>query len=77
VPKVDLVAQVHNHSRRVIEAEVQRLSHRVPSLGTADLEVIDAALEDLLESLILDRLRHAPQDLAPLLWCLFGTPRED
>ena len=76
-PAVDLIAQVHNHSRRVIEAELQRLSRRVPTLGPADLDVIDAALEDLSESLILDRLRNAPRDTAPLLWQLFGTAAED
>jgi hypothetical protein len=74
---VDLVAQVHNHCRRVIEGELQRLSGRVPTLGPADLAVIGAALEDVAESLILDRLRNAPQHTAPLLWRLFGSPAED
>ena len=76
-PELDLVAQVHNRSRRVIESELQRLSRRVPSLGPADRDVIDAALEDLMESLILHRLRNAPRDTAPLLRRLFGTTTED
>ena len=76
-PGLDLIAQVHHHSRSVIEAELQRLSRRVPWLGPADLDVIDAALENLSESLILHRLRNTPQDMAPLLWRLFGTATED
>ena len=76
-PGLELIAQVHNHSRSVIEAELQRLSHRAPRLGPADLDVIDAALENLSESLILHRLRTAPQDTAPLLWRLFGTATDD
>jgi hypothetical protein len=71
---VDVVAHLHNHSRRVIDTELQRLSRRAPSLGPADLEAIDAALQDLSESLILDRLRHAPPDLTPLLRRLFSSP---
>ncbi len=31
-PTSDLVAQVHNHSRAVIEAELRRLARRAPSL---------------------------------------------
>lgn len=76
-PGLDLIAQVHNHSRSVIKAELQRLSRRVPWLGRADLDVIDAALEDLSESLILHRLRNTPRDTAPLLGRLFGTATED
>jgi hypothetical protein len=73
---LDLIAQVHNHSRTVIEAELQRLSRRVPTLGLADLDVIDAALEHISESLVLRRLRNVRQDTAPLLWRLFGTAAE-
>jgi len=75
-PRLDLIAQVHNHSRSVIEAELQRLCRRVPTLDRADLDVVDAALEHLSESLILHRLRHAPGSTAPLLWRLFGTTSE-
>jgi hypothetical protein len=45
-------------------------------VGGADLDVVDAALEHLSESLILHRLRNAPQNTAPLLWRLFGTTAE-
>ena len=75
-PRLDLIAQVHNRSRSVIEAELQRLCRRVPTLGRADLEVVGAALEHLSESLLLHRLRNAPQKTAPLLWRLFGTTAE-
>jgi hypothetical protein len=76
-PTSDLVAQVHNHSRTVIDAELRRLARRAPSLRPDDLDVIDAALEELVESLILARLRNAPQAMAPHLRHLFGTPMED
>jgi len=69
----DLVARVHENSRRVIDVELKRLSRRVPRLGPADLDVIDTALEDLSESLILHPLRNAPHAAAPLLWRLFGA----
>jgi hypothetical protein len=73
--EVDVVGRVHDHGRTVIDAELQRLSRRVPSSSPADLAVIDAELEDLAESLILERLRHAPPNLAPLLPRLFSSPR--
>jgi hypothetical protein len=40
------------------------------------LKVIDAALDDLVESLLLARLRSLPQHTARLK-CLFSTERED
>jgi hypothetical protein len=76
-PGLELIAQVHNHSRSVIEAELQRLSRRVSWLRRADLDVIHAALEDLSESLILHRLRNAPRDTTPLLRRLFATTTDD
>ena len=72
----DLVAQVHKNSRRVIEVELERLSRRVPRLEPADMDVIDAVLEDLSESLILHPLRNAPHAAAPLLWRLFGAAED-
>ncbi|MDZ5443400.1 hypothetical protein U2F26_11745 [Micromonospora sp. 4G57] len=42
----------------------------------ADLDVIAATLEEIAESLLLARLRNAPQDTAPLLR-LFDTHRVD
>ena len=76
-PTSDLVVQVHNYSRDVIETELRRLARRAPSLRPDDLDVIDAALEELVESLILARLRNAPQATASQLRHLFGTPMED
>jgi len=72
----DLLAQLHGHSRRLIETELRRLSRRAPALDPADLDVIGRALEDLADSLILDRLRNAPSDTAPLLRLLFGAAAE-
>jgi hypothetical protein len=75
-PTWDLVVQVHYYSRAVIEAELRRLARRAPSLRPDDLDVIDAALDDLVESLLLARLRSLPQHTARLKR-LFGTPGED
>jgi hypothetical protein len=74
-PASDLVAQVHNYSRAVIEAELRRLARRAPSLRPDDLELIDGALDELVESLLLARLRSLPQQTARLKR-LFGTPGE-
>jgi hypothetical protein len=71
----DLVGQVYQHSRAVIDAELHRLARRVPSLSRDDLNVIGAVLDELAESSILARLRKAPQDAAPLLTRLFEHPR--
>jgi len=60
-PTSELVMQVHSHSRAVIEAELRRLARRNPSLRPDDLNLIDAALEELVESLLLARLRRLPQ----------------
>ena len=60
-PTSDLVAQVHHYSRTVTEAELRRLARRNPCLTPDDLEVIDAALDELVESLLLARLRSLPQ----------------
>jgi hypothetical protein len=75
-PSADLVVRVHNYSRAVIEAELRRLARRAPSLRPGDLEVIDAALDGLAESLLLARLRSLPQHTARLKR-LFGTAGED
>jgi hypothetical protein len=74
LPAIDLVARMHHRNSTVIDAELQRLARRVPSLSRADLDVVATALEDLSESLILARLRDAPQDIAPLLRRIFDTP---
>lgn len=75
-PRSDFVAQVYRHSRTVIDAELRRLARKVPSLRRTDLDVIAATLEEIAESLLLARLRNAPQDTAPLLR-LFDTQRVD
>ncbi|MFE9694311.1 hypothetical protein [Micromonospora sp. NPDC005806] len=67
---------MRNYSRAVIEAELRRLARKVPSLRPNDLAVIDAALDELAESLLLARLRSLPQHTARLKR-LFDTPREN
>lgn len=56
-----LVASVHQHCRVVIDGELGRLGRRARTLTPGDLEIIDAALDDLVESLLLARLRTMPQ----------------
>jgi hypothetical protein len=74
----NLAAQVDSTNRSVIDVELRRLSRRVPWLGAADnLAVIDAALQNLSESLILRPLRNAPHDAAPLLRRPFGAVPAD
>ncbi|SCG77224.1 hypothetical protein [Micromonospora inositola] len=74
-PTSDLVAQVHHYSRAVTAAELRRLARRNPCLRADDLEVIDAALDELVESLLLARLRGLPQHTTRLKR-LFGTARK-
>jgi hypothetical protein len=61
-PVAQLVAEMNQRTRSVIVAELQRLARRVPSLGPPDLAVIDAALDELAECLIIGRLRGAKQE---------------
>jgi hypothetical protein len=74
--KSSLIAEVHSRNRRVIEAELDRLARRVPTLTCADPDVIDAVLVQLSESLILSGLRNASQDTVPLLKSPLGTLEE-
>jgi hypothetical protein len=57
-PRSNLIPLVHRRSRAIIDAELHRLARRVPSLSRDELNVIDAALEHLTESLLLARLRR-------------------
>lgn len=75
-PATPLIAQVQRHVRAVIDIELHRLARRVRTLQGADLDIINATLDELAESLLLARLRTAPQHIAPLLTSLFGTPTE-
>jgi hypothetical protein len=74
-PASPLVAEVRHRSRTVIDAELRRLARRAPGLCPADLDIIDAALDELADSLILARLPEAPQGTAPLLRRLFDARR--
>lgn len=47
-----------------------------PSLRPEDVDVIDEALEKLVEFLILARLRNAPQSTAPQLKASLRHPME-
>jgi hypothetical protein len=75
-PTSDPAAQVHNYSRAVIETEPRRLARKAPALRPNDLAAIDAALDELADSLLLARLRRLPQHTAELN-SLFDIPRED
>lgn len=67
-----LVTQVRDHSRMVIDSELRRLAGRARALRQSDLNTIDAALDDLVESLILARIRALPQH-TERIGTLFGT----
>lgn len=56
-----VVARVREHSRAVIDCELGRLGRRAQRLTPDDLEVIDAALDELVETLLLARLRAMPE----------------
>jgi hypothetical protein len=76
-PRSDLVARMGMSSRRIIDAELRRLARRVPSLRPADLTVVDEALEEVAESLILAPLRHARQETVPMLRVVLDAQRGD
>jgi hypothetical protein len=61
-----LVARVRQQSRVVIDSELRRLSRRARSLRAHDLAVVDAALDDLVDRLILDPLRTTPRHVDQL-----------
>ena len=69
----NLLAQVHRHSRAIIDAELQRLARRAPSLSPADLDLVNTVLEELAESAILAPLRNVPRETALLLTHIFGS----
>lgn len=71
--KSELVSQVQQQTRVVIRDELRRLANRAPGLVQADLDVIDAALEELAHSLFIARLRSARPDAVPLLQRLFDS----
>ncbi|MDT3440257.1 MULTISPECIES: hypothetical protein [unclassified Pseudofrankia] len=71
-PSSGLVDRVQYRSRSVVDAELRRLARKVPTLDRADLDVIDAALEELADSLVIARLRSANPDTETLLTELFG-----
>jgi hypothetical protein len=71
-----LVTQLQEHSRAVIAAELRRLGRTAPSLGTGELRVVAAALEELTEAVLLARLRRAPPDDAAVLAHLFSPGKE-
>jgi hypothetical protein len=70
----DLVVRLQQRSRTVIDAELKRLARKASSLSQTDLEVVDAALDDIVETLLLARLRAMPQ-YAARLESLFGESR--
>lgn len=62
---VVLACRMRGRSRSVIESELRRLSRRVPTLRTADLAAIDAALDDMVVALVIglvgDRFRGSAE----------------
>ncbi|WP_020579312.1 hypothetical protein [Actinopolymorpha alba] len=52
------VATVRRHARRIIDEELARLARRSQALRATDLAMVDHALEEVLDRLILDRVRR-------------------
>ncbi|WP_129668678.1 hypothetical protein [Phytoactinopolyspora endophytica] len=71
-----LLMSVRDRSRVVIDHEMRRLSGRAHNLSRRDIAVIEAALDDLVERLVLTRLRGLP-DQAEHLAKLFDVGVED
>ncbi|NEE03675.1 hypothetical protein [Phytoactinopolyspora halotolerans] len=67
-----LLTGVRHHNRAVIDHEMRRLSGRAPGLSQHQVAVIEAALDDLAERLILARMRTMP-DQAERLARLFDV----
>jgi hypothetical protein len=58
--RTDLADEVAHRCDEVIEAELTRLGRRQPALTAAQLLVIEQALSDLADKLLLDALRNKP-----------------
>jgi hypothetical protein len=57
---MDLLTEVSHRCDEVIESELTRLGRRQPGLSAAHLVVIEQALSDLADKLLLDALRSKP-----------------
>lgn len=57
---VSLAARLRTQSNQVIDSKLQRLARRVPSLRQRDLAIIESALDDLVEHLLLEPLKKVP-----------------
>ncbi|HEY6739088.1 MAG TPA: hypothetical protein VI076_09585 [Actinopolymorphaceae bacterium] len=55
---MDVVTQVSEHGREVVDAELARLARRSPELTTRQLAVIEAMLDDLADRLVVGRVRR-------------------
>jgi hypothetical protein len=51
-----LVDQVAGDARRVIDAELERLARKSPSLSPREVEIVGKALDELAERLLIRRL---------------------
>lgn len=51
-----LVDQVAGEARRVIDAELERLARKSPTLSPRDVEAVGEALDELAERLLIRRL---------------------
>jgi Glutamyl-tRNAGlu reductase, dimerisation domain len=70
-----LLKALRTRCEAVCQAEVQRLAHRAPTLTEAQQRAVGAALDDLVERLLLSRMRHS--DVCPALVAeLFRVPEQ-
>lgn len=58
------VERLRRRGDAIIGRELTRLAGRARTLGPQDLAVVEAALEELVERLVLERLRAVPHRAA-------------
>ncbi|HEX6195251.1 MAG TPA: hypothetical protein VFZ37_05040 [Jiangellaceae bacterium] len=68
----ELATSLQAHYDEVIDREMVRLAHRTPSLEPADLRTVHSALRELVERLVVARVRESPQ-FAGHAAALFGV----
>jgi hypothetical protein len=69
-----LADRVGRRCEQVIGSEVARLGRRQPRLTPAELAVVEQALSELADKLLLDAIRHNP-DLSARVEPLFSRRR--
>ncbi len=56
-----LADRLREHSRSIIDQERERLARKAPTLSEADLRVVGRALDELVDRILVARVRTAPE----------------